>query len=83
MATDKVRMAVNMRSNILTETEARVLNLVARGAANQEIATALSMSEAVVSLYRRDIYNKLGARNGAHAIYLAMGLGLIEFSEAA
>ncbi|MBN1189507.1 MAG: response regulator transcription factor [Dehalococcoidales bacterium] len=55
----------------LTRRENTVLELVARGLSNNEIATTLAISVYTVRVHLRNIMAKLGAHNRLHAVYLA------------
>jgi DNA-binding NarL/FixJ family response regulator len=57
----------------LTAREAEVLELVARGAANPEIAAALFVSTSTVKSYVNTILAKLGVTSRAQAIALVLG----------
>lgn len=61
----------------LTERERKVLDLMATGAANSEIADDLSLAEGTVKNYVSRILAKLGARDRAHAVRLAVEWGLL------
>ncbi len=61
----------------LSPREVDVLNWVAQGAANKEIARQLHISEATVKSHLLHIYEKLGASDRAHAVSLAVKKGLI------
>ena len=61
----------------LSEREAEVLALVARGASNVEIADQLYVSERTVKGHVGNIFAKLGARDRAAAIVLAYDAGLV------
>ena len=61
----------------LSEREAEVLALVARGASNVEIADRLYVSERTVKGHVGNIFAKLGARDRAAAIVLAYDAGLV------
>lgn len=50
-------------SRDLTKTERRVIERVAQGLKNSEVAGAISMTENVVKNYLRAIYDKLGLWN--------------------
>lgn len=52
----------------LSDRELEVLTLVARGAANQEVAAQLFISEATVKTHLRHIYGKLNATDRAAAV---------------
>jgi DNA-binding NarL/FixJ family response regulator len=61
----------------LTVREAEVLELVAKGRGNREIARSLRLSEATVKTHLIHIYAKLGAADRAHAVTLAIQKGII------
>ena len=58
---------VSKRTGSLTAREAEVLELVAGGGSNREIARRLFISEPTVKVHLRHIYEKLGVRNRAEA----------------
>ncbi len=58
---------VSKRTGSLTTREAEVLELVADGGSNREIARRLFISEPTVKVHLRHIYDKLGVRNRAEA----------------
>ena len=51
----------------LTERQWEVLQLLAQGKTNREIAQALVLSERTVQRHIADIYDKIGARNRSEA----------------
>jgi DNA-binding NarL/FixJ family response regulator len=55
-----------------------VLELVAQGLQNKEIASALVISERTVKFHVSSIMGKLGAGNRTEAVSLAAQQGLIE-----
>jgi DNA-binding NarL/FixJ family response regulator len=59
----------------LTEREREVLAKVLEGLTNKEIARDLNISEITVKLHARSIYRKLGARNRAQAVKIALDFG--------
>lgn len=61
----------------LTERELEVLNLLAQGMQNKEIATQLVISERTVKFHVNSIMGKLGAANRTEAVVLAAQRGLI------
>jgi DNA-binding NarL/FixJ family response regulator len=60
----------------LTDREREVLDLIARGANNQEIASKLHISPKTVSNHISNIFNKLGVADRAQAIVRARQAGL-------
>jgi DNA-binding NarL/FixJ family response regulator len=61
----------------LTEREMEVLQLLAQGKANKQIAVKLSISEHTVKFHVSSIYTKLGAVNRTEAVRLGVRKGLI------
>lgn len=64
-------------ANRLSEREREVLDLIASGATNREIAEALHISPWTVKEYTGGVYRKLGVRNRAEAVQRAQRLGLL------
>jgi DNA-binding NarL/FixJ family response regulator len=62
----------------LSPREREVLDLLATGATNREIAGSLYLSPHTVKEHTSALYRKLGARNRTEAVQLAQRLGLIE-----
>ena len=69
--------ASNRTTGVLSGREREVLSLIATGASLREIGDQLTISEATVRTHLRNANGKLGARNRAHAVGLALTLGLI------
>jgi LuxR family maltose regulon positive regulatory protein len=61
----------------LSERELEVLQLIAEGLTNQEIASRLYLSLNTVKVHIRNIYGKLGVHNRAQAIARSQELGLL------
>ena len=61
----------------LTERESQVLQLLAHGLANKQIALALSISEHTVKFHVSSIYTKLGANNRTEAVRAGVQCGLV------
>jgi DNA-binding NarL/FixJ family response regulator len=61
----------------LTARERSVLELLARGRSNKQIAAALAISERTVKFHVSSIFAKLGAGNRADAVSRAVQAGLI------
>ena len=61
----------------LSQRELEVLQLVAAGASNQEIATELVLAPGTVKLHVSHILSKLGVKSRTQAILRARDLGLL------
>ncbi|HEY6293422.1 MAG TPA: response regulator transcription factor [Terriglobia bacterium] len=61
----------------LSPRESEVLNLLAAGLANKQIAWRLKISEHTVKFHVTSIFNKLGASSRAEAVVLGVRRGLI------
>ncbi|MDO5667352.1 MAG: response regulator transcription factor [Alcaligenaceae bacterium] len=61
----------------LTEREFQILNLVASGLSNQEIADHIFLSRHTVETHIRHVYRKLAVTNRTKAINVAREIGLI------
>lgn len=64
--------------NELSPRERQVMQLVARGASNKEIATELFISETTVKSHLRTILEKLQVKNRAQAVALVTARGLLD-----
>jgi two-component system response regulator DesR len=62
---------------VLSEREREVLDLIAVGSTNKEIAEALYLSPYTVKEHTSALYRKLRARNRAEAVQLAQRIGLL------
>ena len=62
----------------LSPSEVRVLQLIAQGNANKEIAERLSVTEDAIKGQVRSILAKLGAHDRTHAAVIALKRGIIE-----
>jgi DNA-binding NarL/FixJ family response regulator len=61
----------------LTERERSVLELMAAGSTNPEIAESLHLSKHTVKEHTSSVYRKLGVRNRTEAVQKAQRLGLL------
>ena len=61
----------------LSARETQVLQLVAQGHSNREIAQSLSLSINTVECHAKNIYRKLAVRSRAGAVYSARARGLL------
>ncbi len=65
------------RPTALTERETTVLQLLAQGASNKEIARDLSLGEKTVKTHVSNILSKLGVQSRTQAALLSVQLGLV------
>lgn len=63
--------AIQIRRDDLSAREFEVLQLLAGGCKNREIAKALKIEETTVRFHVTRILNKLGVKNRAEAVYYA------------
>jgi len=70
-------LAIHSTDDALTEREIDVLNLIAAGNGNKQIADRLSISEATVKARVTNILSKLGANDRAHAVTIGLKRGII------
>ena len=73
------QLAEHATDDALTPAEVRVLQLIAEGNANKEIAAQLSISEETVKGQVRNILSKLDANDRTHAAMIGLKRGIIEF----
>ena len=63
---------------ILSGRELEVLQGVVNGMTNKEVGRTLDIQEVTVKLHLRSVYRKLGARNRAQAVKIALDTGLLK-----
>ena len=73
-----VKIAEHVAADVLSEREVEVLQCVARGAANKEVAIQLRISEETVKVHMKHILEKLAVTDRTHAVTLALGRGIID-----
>ncbi len=66
------------RAPRLSPRELEVLERVARGEENKQIATALGISEATVKTYLKSVFERLEVHSRAEAVAVGLRLGIIE-----
>lgn len=71
---------VKRRNDLLTSREAEVLQLIAEGRANKQIAAELSISIKTVEKHRQQVMNKLNIHDIAGLTRYAISKGIIESS---
>lgn len=71
------KLVTVVTSDALTEREAQVLDLLAKGKSNKEIATALHISAYTVKAHLRGVYTKLHVMSRTEAITAASHRGLV------
>jgi LuxR family maltose regulon positive regulatory protein len=64
----------------LSERELEVLQLIAKGLTNQEIASRLFLALNTVKAHTRNIYGKLGVNSRTQAVARARALGVLPFT---
>ncbi len=65
-------------ADTLSEREREVLSLIAKGKANKEVATELSLSESTVKTHVSNIFSKLGVNDRTGAVTTAIQKGIIK-----
>lgn len=70
-------MSRSRRTGTLTARQVEVLQLAAGGLSVAEIGAAMYLTRDTAKRHLENAYAKLGARNGTHAVALAIGAGLV------
>jgi DNA-binding NarL/FixJ family response regulator len=76
-ATAALPAATQSTAMQLSERECEILNLVARGLSNREIAEQVSLSKLTIEGYTKAIYRKLAVGSRTAAVFEAKNLGLL------
>jgi len=63
---------------VLTPRETDILQLVARGLSNREIAEAIALSRLTIESHTRNIYRKLAVHSRTAAVFQAQAMGLLD-----
>jgi DNA-binding NarL/FixJ family response regulator len=71
------RLAEHLADDDLTPRELDVIGLIREGFRNKQIADKLSISETTVSFHIKNLVEKLGANDRAHAVAIAIRRGLL------
>ncbi len=71
-ATLMERRKVQARFDSLTDREREILSLVLEGLSNKEAAARMKLSARTVEIHRASLLRKVGARNTAHLVRIAM-----------
>ena len=72
------QIAEHAAADALSEREVEVLQCVALGAANKQVAHKLGLSEETVKVHMKHILEKLHASDRTHAVTIGLGRGIIE-----
>lgn len=72
------RLAEHLGETDLTPREVEVLSLIREGLRNKQVADRLSISETTVNFHIRNLVQKLGANDRAHAVAIAIRRGLLQ-----
>jgi DNA-binding NarL/FixJ family response regulator len=65
-------------TSVLTPRELQILEFLAEGQSSKEIANFLSITEATVKGHLKNLYDKLGAADRAHAVAIALRQRIID-----
>ena len=68
---------VDPEEMVLAPRELTILNLVGAGFTSREISSQLAISHKTVEDHKQRIFGKLGVQNQAHALSVAMRLGVM------
>src|SRR5260370_33916671 len=72
------RLAEHMGEENLTTRELEVLRLIRDGYRNKQIADQLALAKTTVNFHVKNLVDKLGANDRAHAVAIAIRRGLLQ-----
>jgi len=72
------RLAEHLGEDDLTNRELEVLRLIRDGHRNKQIADRLAIAETTVNFHIKNLVDKLGANDRAHAVTIALRRGLLQ-----
>jgi two-component system, NarL family, response regulator len=72
-----VRLAEFPERSDLTERELEVLQLVAKGLSNKDVARVIGRTDETVKIHLKNVFTKLGVSDRTEAVTLAISRGLI------
>jgi DNA-binding NarL/FixJ family response regulator len=72
------RLAEHLGEECLTSREQEVLELIRDGFRNKQIADRLSIAETTVNFHIKNLVDKLGANDRAHAVSIAIRRGILK-----
>ena len=73
-----VQIALHASADALIEREVAILQCLARGKANKQVAYQLGISEETVKVHLKNILDKLKATDRTHAVTIALSRGIID-----
>jgi two-component system, NarL family, response regulator len=71
------KLASRIHTDALTEKELQILQRIAQGSSNKQIAREIFVSEGTVKFHSNSIYGKLGVASRTEAVKVAIARGLI------
>jgi LuxR family maltose regulon positive regulatory protein len=66
---------------LLTRRELQILQLLAQGFTNRQIATTLCLSDKTVAVHMKSIFSKLDVHNRVLAVRVGQKLGLLSLED--
>ncbi len=66
----------------LSPRETEILRLLASGTTSDAIAELLNLSQKTIRNHHYAVKNKIGAKNDAHLVWLAVSAGLVSIADA-